>query len=183
MVVCRDSQLAERLRLLRNQGFRMPRFVHDVVAFNYRMSNLQAAVGVAQTEKADDKIERKRWIAHSYTELLSQEPELRLPFEASWAKNTYWMYGVLLCDGFGSTKDEVMKKLKDKGVDTRSFFCPMHLQPVFANSGNAAYPDVSGHYPNSEVLWQRGFYLPSGLGLTSAQIEEVAAKLLDCKVS
>lgn len=182
MIVCRDPELAERLRLLRNQGFREPRFVHDTVAYNYRMTNVQAAIGVAQTEKADEKVEAKRRIARAYTELLRGEPELQLPTEAPWAKNTYWMYGVLLCDGFGRTKDEVMQMLKEKGVDTRSFFCPMHMQPVFANGDNPAYPDVSGSYPISEDLWKRGFYLPSGIGLTQAQLEEVAAKLLECKV-
>ncbi|MEO8391621.1 MAG: DegT/DnrJ/EryC1/StrS family aminotransferase [Chloroflexota bacterium] len=181
MVVCRDPALAERMRLLRNQGFREPRFVHDVVAFNYRMTNVQAAIGVAQTEKADEKIESKRWIARTYTELLGGEAELILPYEASWAKNTYWMYGVLLRDGFGRSKDDVMHMLKMNGVDTRSFFCPMHLQPVFANGNNSTYPDVAGQYPVSEDLWKRGFYLPTGVGLTRAQIEEVAAKLLECK--
>jgi perosamine synthetase len=183
MIVCRDPALAERLRLLRNQGFREPRFVHDVVAFNYRMTNIQAAIGVAQTEQADDKIARKRWIARQYTELLCDEPELVLPYEAPWAKNTYWMYGVILCDGFGVGKDEVMRMLKDKSVDTRSFFCPMHLQPVFANGGASHYPDVAGHYPVSDDLWRRGLYLPTGLGLTRAQIEEVVSRLLDCKAA
>jgi perosamine synthetase len=183
MVVCRDPELAERLRLLRNQGFREPRFVHDVVAFNYRMTNMQAAIGVAQTEKADVKVARKRWIARTYTELLKDEPELMLPQEAHWAKNTYWMYGILICDGFGKTKDELMKQLKEKGIDTRSFFCPMHMQPVFQNRANYSYPDVSGSYPVSAELWQRGLYLPSGLGLTKEQIEEVVVKLRECKVA
>lgn len=181
MIVCHDLALAERLRLLRSQGFREPRFVHDVVAYNYRMTNVQAAIGVAQTERADAKVAQKRWIAETYTELLRGEAELRLPYEAPWAKNTYWMYGVLLRDGFGMGKDEVMKALKTVGVDTRSFFCPMHMQPVFHNGGNAAYPDVSGDYPVSADLWQRGLYLPTGLGLTRPQLEEVAAKLLACK--
>ncbi len=183
MVVCHDPQLAERLRLLRNQGFREPRFVHDTVAFNYRLTNVQAAIGVAQTERADAKIEQKRWIAQTYTELLRGEPDLMLPSEAAWAKSTYWMYGVVLCDGFGSTKEAVMQKLKEKGVDTRSFFCPMHLQPVFMNGGASSYPDVSGRYPVSDDLWRRGFYLPTGLGLSYAQIEEAASKLLECKAA
>ena len=183
MIVCRDLELAERLRLLRNQGFREPRFVHDVVAFNYRMTNMQAAIGVAQTERADIKVARKRWMARTYTELLKDEPELMLPHEAAWAKNTYWMYGILICDGFGMTKDELMKQLKEKGVDTRSFFCPMHMQPIFQNRERYSFPDVSGSYPVSEELWQRGLYLPSGLGLTKEQIEEVVVKLRECKAA
>ncbi len=183
MIVCRDPALAERMRLLRSQGFREPRFVHDVVAFNYRMTNIQAAIGVAQTEKADDKVNRKRWIAETYTQLLADQPDLVLPYEAPWAKSTYWMYGVMLCDEFGAGKDEVMKQLKAKGVDTRSFFCPMHMQPVFTNGNHASYPDVSGQYPISADLWKRGLYLPTGLGLTREQLEESAAKLIECRVS
>ncbi len=181
MIVCRDPVLADKLRLLRNQGFREPRFVHDVVAFNYRMTNLQAAIGVAQTEKADDKVTRKRWIAQTYTELLLDCAELELPYEASWAKNTYWMYGVLLNEGFGAGKDAVMHHLKLRGVDTRSFFCPMHLQPVFIKGGSASYPDVRGDFPVSTDLWERGLYLPTGLGLTRPQLEVVAAHLLACR--
>ncbi len=182
MVVCRDSELAERMQLLRSQGFREPRFVHDVVGFNYRLTNLQAAIGVAQTEKADDKVTRKRWIAQTYTELLRNQPELTLPSEAAWAKSTYWMYGILLGDNFGLSKDDLMHELKQRGVDTRSFFCSMHLQPVFRNDPLANYPDTTGNYPVSLDLWNRGLYLPTGLSLTREQIEEVASVLLGCRV-
>jgi perosamine synthetase len=183
MVVCKDAALADKMRLLRSQGFREPRFVHDVVAFNYRLTNVQAAIGVAQVERADAKIAQKRWIAESYNELLRGELDLITPFEANWAKSTYWMYGILLGDGFGIGKDALMQQLKLRGVDTRSFFCSMHLQPVFQNGAQPNTPDVSGVYPVSADLWKRGLYLPSGLGLTRPQIEEVAKTLLDCKVN
>lgn len=183
MIVCRDPALAERLRLLRNQGFREPRFVHDVTAYNYRLTNVQAAIGVAQTEKADEKVAKKRWIAERYSALLQDAPDLVLPHEEAWAKNTYWMYGILVCDDFGVGKDDLMTLLKTKGVDTRSFFCPMHMQPVFQQSGSASFPDVSGSYPVSADLWRRGLYLPSGLGLTGEQIDEVVAKLTECRKS
>ncbi len=133
-MLCRDEKLAERLRLLRNQGFQEPRFVHEVVAFNYRLTNIQAAIGVAQTELIEEKIARKRWIGQTYNELLTGTPDLVLPYEEPWAKNVYWMYGILLEESFGVAKDDLMKKLKEKGVDTRSFFCPMSLQPVFHGS-------------------------------------------------
>jgi perosamine synthetase len=147
------------------------------------MTNLQAEIGVAQTERADCKVARKRWIARTYTELLINEPDILLPFEASWAKNTYWMYGILLCDGFGLTKDELMKQMKTRGVDTRSFFCPMHMQPVFQKRESYSYPDVSGTYPVSEELWRCGLYLPTGLALTREQIEEVVVKLRECRAA
>jgi perosamine synthetase len=181
MVLCRDESIAERLRLLRNQGFQEPRFVHEVMAFNYRLTNIQAAIGVAQTELVEEKIARKRWIGQTYNDLLSGQPDLILPHEESWAKNVYWMYGIVLKDSFGVTKDDLMKKLKEKGVDTRSFFCPMSMQPLFKGS-DQRFPDVSGDYPVSVDLWNRGLYLPSGLGLTQPQMEEVVEKLLECKV-
>ncbi len=180
MVVCKDRQLAERMQLLRNQGFGEPRFVHQVTAFNYRLTNIQAAIGLAQSEMVEEKVERKCWIGKTYNELLAGQHDFTLPHEEPWAKNVYWMYGVLIEKSLGVTKDGLMAKLKQKGVDTRSFFCPMSLQPVFRHD-NPLFPDVSGDYPVSVDLWNRGLYLPSGLSLTHDQIEEVVRKLLECK--
>jgi len=180
MAVCRDPRIAERMQLLRNQGFQEPRFVHAVVAFNYRMTNVQAAIGLAQTEMVEEKVRQKRWIGQTYNELLASQTDLTLPYEEPWAKNVYWMYGVLINESFGVTKDQLMQELRSKGVDTRSFFCPMSIQPVFQGEG-PLYPDTSGNYPASVDLWNRGLYLPSGLGLTRSQMEEVVDKLLECK--
>ncbi|MGB9616215.1 MAG: DegT/DnrJ/EryC1/StrS family aminotransferase [Desulfomonilaceae bacterium] len=180
MALCNDDKLAERLRLFRNQGFREPRFVHDVMGFNYRMTNIQAAIGLAQTEMVEEKVAKKCWIGKTYNELLSDCPDIVLPVERPWAKNVYWMYGVVLRDSFGRGKDETMAMLREKGVDTRAFFCPMSLQPVF-HGDDPRFPDVSGSYPVSVELWNKGFYLPSGLSLTRAQIEEVCEKLLSCR--
>jgi perosamine synthetase len=180
MVVTNDDRLAAKCRLLRNQGFEEPRFVHQVVGFNYRMTNIQAAIGVAQCERIEQKVERKREIGRIYTNLLEAESDIMLPHEEPWAKNVYWMYGIVVRDEFGKSKDLVMKELREKGVETRSFFCPMHLQPVFRGA-DPRYPDISGAYPVSEDLWRRGLYLPSGLGITKEQQEEVVAKLLSCR--
>jgi len=180
MVVCKDDKVAERLRLLRNQGFRQPRFVHDVVAFNYRMTNIQAAIGLAQTEMVEQKVEKKRWIGATYNELLADCKDVTLPVEEPWAKNVYWMYGILIEESFGAKKDDLMAMLTKKGIDTRSFFCPMSLQPAFREE-NDVYPDVRGRYPVSVDLWNRGLYLPSGISLRRAQMEEVAEKLLECR--
>ncbi|MBM3299461.1 MAG: DegT/DnrJ/EryC1/StrS family aminotransferase [Deltaproteobacteria bacterium] len=180
MVLCKEEKVARRLRLLRNQAFQEPRFVHEVMGFNYRLTNIQAAIGVAQTEMIEEKVEKKRWIGKTYNELLAGTTSLTLPVEEPWATNVYWMYGVLVQESFGVDKDSLMNKLKDKGVDTRSFFCPMSLQPVFKGD-DPRYPDVSGEYPVSVDLWNRGLYLPSGLGLTRSQMEEVVGKLLECK--
>jgi perosamine synthetase len=180
MVLCRDKAIADRLHLLRNQGFQEPRFVHEVMGFNYRMTNLQAAIGVAQMESVDEKVARKRWIGQTYNELLANQTDLLIPVEEPWAKNVYWMYGIVIQDSFGVGKDDLMKMLKEKGVDTRAFFCPMSMQPVYSGD-DPRFPDQSGEYPVSVDLWNRGLYLPSGLGLTRGQMEEVVEKLLACK--
>jgi perosamine synthetase len=180
MVLCHDATLAKKLRLLRDQGFQDPRFVHEVMGFNYRMTNIQAAIGVAQTEMVDDKVARKRFIGATYNELLAGTPYFTLPYEEPWAKNVYWMYGILIEDSFGVARDDLMKKLKEKGVDTRAFFCGMHLQPVFKGT-DERFPDITGEYPVSADLWKRGLYLPSGLGITRPQMEEVVTKLMECR--
>jgi len=180
MVVVRDAALAAKLRLLRDQGFEPPRFVHRVVGFNYRLTNVQAAIGLAQTEKADEKVQIKREIASWYLSLFAFGPDLEMPAEAPGAKNVYWMFGVKLGPRFAQGRDAVMDELKAKGVETRAFFCPMHQQPVFQENG-PRYPDVRGEYPVSEDLWNRGLYLPSGLGLTRPQVQEIVGKLLECR--
>ena len=168
------------MRLLRNQGFDEPRFVHAVMGFNYRLTNVQAAIGLAQTEMVEDKVERKRWIGQTYNELLANQNDLTLPVEESWAKNVYWMYGVLIGDSFGVMKDDLMMMLRNQGIETRSFFCPMSMQPVYQGS-DPRFPDVSVSSPVSVDLWKRGLYLPSGLGLTKPQLVEITEKLLRCK--
>ena len=104
---------------------------------------------------------------------------MTLPVEEPWAKNVYWMYGILVEESLGIQKDDLMQMLREKGVDTRSFFCPMSLQPAFRGA-DPRFPDVTGHYPVSVDLWNRGLYLPSGLGLTRSQMEEVVEKLVEC---
>ncbi len=180
MVLCRDAALAERMRLLRNQAFDQPRFVHREIGYNYRLTNVQAAIGLAQAEKLQEKVERKREVAGWYADAFAGVPDVELPWEAPGAKNVYWMYGVKLGDSFRRGRDGVMAAMKEKGVETRAFFCPMHQQPVFAGR-NPLFPDTSGEYPVSDDLWKRGLYLPSGLGLTLAQVREVAATLAACR--
>jgi perosamine synthetase len=180
MVLTRDAALAAKLRLLRDQAFEPPRFVHKEMGFNYRLTNVQAAIGLAQTEKADEKVARKREIARWYMELLSGCPDVGLPGEAPGAKSVYWMFGVKLGGRFPQGRDAVMAELSAKGVDTRAFFCPMHLQPVF-DKRDPRFPNRSGSWPVSEDLWKRGLYLPSGLALTRAQAGEVVHKLLECR--
>jgi perosamine synthetase len=156
--------------------------VHRFVGFNYRLTNIQAAICLAQVETAAAKIERRREIAHAYKDLLADVPGLTLPNEADWAKSVYWMYGILIDqDVFGRNRIELAARLAEYGIDTRDFFFPLHRQPVFCEGDDPRYPDTSGAYPVSDDLYARGLYLPSGLGLTEDQIGYVAETLIDLR--
>jgi perosamine synthetase len=171
MVVTDDPDLAERCRLLRNLFFRPERrFVHDEMGWNLRMSNLQAAVGVAQLERLDDAVQRKRRMGRRYTDALRGAKGVQLPCERTpYADNIYWVYGVVLDEAIGFDASQAMDKLRTKGVGTRPFFWPLHEQPVLRNMG--LFRDE--HYPVVERIARRGFYLPSGLALTDAQMDYV----------
>jgi len=170
MVVTNDDKLAERARSLKDLAHApQKRFLHTELAFNYRMTNVQAAIGAAQLEEIEKYIEIKQNMAAAYKELLSGVRGLGLPCQKEWARNVYWMYAVLVEKEFGLARDEFMKKLKAEGIDTRTFFIPVHEQPVFAKERE--YQGLS--FPVAEELSQIGFYLPSGLALTKRQIQEV----------
>jgi len=173
MVLTDDPTLAERCRALRNLCFQPgKRFVHEDLGWNFRLSNLQAAVGVAQLERLDEFTDRKRWIGAYYSERLADIVGLQLPVpRTAYAENVYWVFGIVLEDSVPFDAAEAMRRLMARGIDTRPFFWPMHEQPVFRKMG--LFEDES--HPNSERLARRGFYLPSGLALTEAQMDRVVA--------
>jgi len=171
MVLVNDDVLAERCRSLRNLCFQRRRYVHEELGWNFRMSNLQAAVGVAQLEQLDTFVARKRANGMAMTEALSDISELTLPLPITdYATNIYWAYGVVLNDEIQFDAEEAMQRLEQLGVATRAFFWPMHEQPVLRRRGLFS----GARCPVAERLARRGFYLPSGIGLTMDQIEEVA---------
>jgi perosamine synthetase len=173
MLVCDDPDLAERCRGLRNLCFQAKkRFVHEELGWNYRMTNMQAALGVAQLERLDEFVRNKRAMGQRYTALLKDVRGLQLPLERTYyAENIYWVYGVVLDDAIPFDAEEAMKRLAVSGVGTRPFFWPMHEQPVFKKMGLFA----GEQFPVAERLARRGFYLPSGLALTGQQLKKVAA--------
>jgi perosamine synthetase len=176
MVVTDDPGLAEKARRLKDLAHSTgKRFLHTDLGFNYRMTNLQAALGVAQLKKIDRHIQKKRWMAKEYEKGLKGIPGLRLPIEKPWAKSVYWMYGILVEKEFGRTRDELMGWLKRQGIDSRSFFVPMHRQPVF-NRGARKFKKF-GSYPVAEKLSAEGFYLPSGLTISREQIEYICRQI------
>ena len=180
MLVTSNRALSERAALLRNQAFEEERFLHHHVGFNYRMTNIQAAIGLAQCEKLADKVRRKIQIASIYSELLADEADLRLPARACGCDPVYWMYGLVLRESFWRSIRDVRARLAAEGVDTRSFFVPLNRQPVYQGN-HRRWPDLRGSYPVSERLGEQGFYLPSGLNLTREDQTYVVDRLLLCK--
>lgn len=172
MLLTNDLALAERCRSLRNLCFQPEkRFVHEELGWNFRMTNLQAALGVAQLERLDEFIARKRCMGDKYNQLLAGVPGLQKPVaQTHYAENIYWVYGLVLTDEVPFDAQEARLRLSHYKIGTRPFFWCMHEQPVFQKmklfEGEC--------YPVAERLARRGFYLPSGLALTDEQIERSA---------
>lgn len=177
MIVTDDERLAETCRSLRNLCFQPEkRFVHERLGWNLRMTNMQAAIGVAQLESLDGFVARKRRMGARYTEALSSLGSVQLPLaRTDYAENIYWVFGLVLRDQADMTAEEAMRKLAARGVGTRPFFCPMHQQPVLRRLG--LFDDES--YPVAERLYSHGFYIPSGLGLSEDDQNRVCDIMLD----
>lgn len=174
MIMVNDPNLAERCRKLRNLSFEPTgrRFIHHELGWNYRMTNMQAALGLAQLEKIDDHIIKKRVIGNAYQEGLEGLKNMQLPLKKTkYAENIYWVFGLM-----ANTQDlceNTVSKLNSAGVGTRPFFWCMHEQPVFLNTGLF----VGESYPVAEKLARNGFYLPSGLGINDLDLKQVCIKM------
>lgn len=174
MVLTDDDDLAERLRSFRNLGFgRARRFLHEEMGRNLRLTNLQAALGVAQLQRIDAAVAHKRWMAEQYTERLRDVAVLQLPTERPWARSVYWMYGVVLTEESRMDAEELAVRLRKCGVETRPFFLGMHEQPALHRLG--LFQRES--YPVAERIARRGLYLPSGLTLTQGKIDRIGDAL------
>ena len=170
MVLTDDPKLAEKVRSLRNLCFQHERrFYHEEMGFNFRLTNMQAALGVGQLERMDHIVAKKRWIGQEYTRRLKDIEILQLPIEKPWARSVYWMYGVVLREETGMDANWLAQRLRERGVDTRPFFLGMHEQPVFHRQGLF----LNEHYPVAERIGRQGLYLPSGLALTEEQLIQV----------
>jgi len=172
MIMTDDPVLAERCRSFRNLCF-LPgrRFVHEELGWNYRMTNLQAALGVAQLEKIDEHIKRKREIGALYNKFFADETRIELmPEETRYAKNIYWVYAII---SKSKPAAQLIESLAERGIATRPFFYPMHLQPVFKRKN--WFKDE--YYQVSEHISEFGFYLPSGLGIKDSEIKTVSDTL------
>ncbi len=175
MVVTDNEALAEKCRMLRNLCFRKDvRYVHDEISDNYRFTNLQAAVGLAQLERLDEFVEKKREIGKFYTNALADIEGIKLPVaKTEYADNIYWVYGIVLDKETILSNQDITKLLAAEGIGTRTFFWCMHEQPVYLKQGM-----FDGEkYENAEYLARKGFYIPSGLAITKTQMEIVADKI------
>ena len=169
MVLTNRDDWAERLKSYRNLCFQQKqRFLHEEIGHNYRFTNIQAALGLAQLEQIERFVNRKREMADKYNKGLSGLP-LQLPVEKPWAKNVYWMYGIVVDESTGLDARQLSTQLADQGVQTRPFFLGIHQQPVFRKMG--LFKDVS--LPVTERIAKQGLYLPSGQAITDDQIEQV----------
>lgn len=175
MILVDDEKLANTCRDLRNLCFQAgKRFVHERLGWNLRMTNLQAGLGLAQLERLDEFVVRKRKMGKYYTEMLAGIDGLQLPVvRTDYAENIYWVYGLVIDESHGMDAETAMRKLEDKGIGTRPFFYPMHKQPVLQRMGFFSGENC----PVSERLYQQGFYIPSGLALTEGQMERVADEI------
>jgi len=176
MVTFQDRSLADKARNLRGLAFGdTNKFMHKDIGFNYRMTNLQAAIGHAQFQKIEKVIARKRAIAKYYSERLAGLDGLQLPVEKPYARNVFWMYHVVLTRHNKGRREEVMRRLAEVGIDTRETFIPYNLQDCFIQQG-LAHPAAC---PNANEVAYAGFYLPSGAGLTDAELDYVAAQFIE----
>ena len=174
MIVTNDSYLASKARNIRNLCFEPEqRFLHNDLGHNFRMTNMQAALGLAQAERIQETVNWKRQMGQRYTEHLSDIKALQLPIERYWSRQVYWMYGILLDKSHDMNANELADKLSDLGIQTRPFFLGMHAQPALQNLGLFQNED----YPVADHLSSNGLYLPSGLALTELQLEQVCDAL------
>jgi len=174
MVVTNDEELARKVRQLKGQGMDPERrYWFPIVGYNYRMTNIQAAIGLAQLEKANWHIERRREVASWYYERLKGVQGLTLPVEKEWAKNVYWMFSIVLDDNLSLSRDEVMAALEAQGIQTRPFFYPMHTLPPYQGMGG------KDQFPVADRLAARGINLPTWAGLQEEDVDFVCKTLTE----
>jgi perosamine synthetase len=171
MVLTDDSELAERCFFLENQARHKENpYWHPEIGYNYRMTNLQAALGVAQLERIEELIAIRVRNAGHYGRRLQDIRGLSPPPCAQWADNVYWMYTVLVEEGYGQDRDTLMARLRQRGIDTRPAFYPIHILPMYHHGQR---------FPVAEEIGRKGLNLPSGATLTLEQANAVCDALAE----
>jgi perosamine synthetase len=174
MVLTDSDELADECRGLRNLCFSSKRFQHKKLGWNYRMTNMQAAIGLAQLENIEEALLKKVEMGNLYLELLKDIEQIQLPIKKTeYAHNSFWVFGLLIKDNSLTSSsidaEKIMLKLSENKIGSRPFFYPMHLQEALCK-----YKIAGGSYPNSEQMSKYGFYIPSGVAITKEQINIVS---------
>jgi len=176
MIVTNNKSYYKKFLELRNICFSLkkPRFVHDDLGWNYRMTNMQAAIGYAQLKKLRYFIKKKRKIGNYYSKELQKISDLQLPVLSNeFSKNIFWVYSIIIKNkNFNAI--QLSKIMKKKGIETRPFFCPMHIQPIIKK---LKLINKNEKFPVSEKIYRYGLYLPSGIGNTFDEVKEVVKQL------
>ena len=173
MLQFRQAEMKERAKVLRDHGMSPSRrYWHDEMGFNYRLTNMQAAVGVAQIERVEYFVQQKRWIADRYAHYLGGVNNITLPSDCPKSINSYWLYTVILSSGFAGKRDNILESLKGHGVEARPVFFPMHQMPPYQAFGDGS------NYPISTSISSRGISLPSSVNTTEEEIEHVCDRLV-----
>jgi perosamine synthetase len=173
MLIFRDPAMLERARILRDHGMsRERRYWHETLGYNYRLTNIQAALGVAQMERVVDFVAQKRWNAEQYRSRLMSIPELQLPGEFGDVVNSYWFYTVVLPNALVSKRDQILSLLMKSGVESRPVFYPMHRMPPYTS-----YVAKCQTFPVSNRIADAGLSLPSGVTMNEADIDKVCLVL------
>ena len=174
MVTTDDKTLAEKMVSLKGLAFGDEfKYMHKDIGYNYRFTNLQAAIGCAQVEKIDEIIKKKRHIAAYYRKKLKDIPEVQLPIEKPYARSVYWMYHIVLKGKSAQQRKVIMKKLERKGIETREGFIPYNLQDIFIKQGLTRKNEC----PVANTVAFNSLYLPTGPVLSEKDMDYVAANL------
>ena len=170
IVLTSNKELLDKINYYKNLCFTKERFIHEDLGWNLRMTNLQAAVACAQMEKIEKTISKKLHIGELYQKLLKNIPAQLSKEQMPYAHNHYWIFGIVLNNDVKFSAKEAREKLALRGIQTRPFFYPMHLQPVLNKLG------INDNKKRiiSENIYQRGFYIPTGLTLTDDKIEYIS---------
>lgn len=169
MVVTNNKEIADKAAYYRNLAFKEPRFIHDHLGYNYRMTNIQAAIGLAQLENAEKLVSLRVNNAELYDRELRNIPGITLPPKCPYGKSVHWMYGILVDEKlYGMNSRDLARELDLMGIQTRTFFYPTHRQPVFKDL------KIKEEFPISDRLWEEGIYLPSTSHLSDYEIMRIA---------
>jgi perosamine synthetase len=172
MVTTNDDRIAEQIRLLKNQGMTQERrYWHPVVGYNYRLTNIQAAIGLAQVERLPDQLRSHRQVAAWYREEFAGVPGLTWQEERAWAHHAWWQFVAIIDEALAPSREAVLKSLQDAGIDGRRIYYPMHQLPIYEDSARGR------QFPVADRIAARAVCLPTWAGLTRDDVSYVSQRV------